>query len=72
MTDHVLILGSAPNAVEAAQWDHTLFDRIVVINNAWRVRSDWDILIHPDLYPDAWSHMHWSQQLLEDLKTYNN
>ena len=51
MTDHVLILGSAPNAVEAAQWDHTLFDRIVVINNAWRVRSDWDILIHPEDFP---------------------
>ncbi|MGB2016505.1 MAG: hypothetical protein ACPHWV_04070, partial [Candidatus Puniceispirillum sp.] len=38
----ILILGSAPNSVLAADWPRGLFDRIVVINNAWRIRDDWD------------------------------
>ena len=33
---HVLIIGSGPNAVKAAELG-TAFDAIVVINNAWRV-----------------------------------
>lgn len=51
MSDIVLILGSAPNAVEAKPWRKSWFDRLVVINNAWRVRSDWDHLIHPEDFP---------------------
>jgi len=51
MADIVLILGSAPNAVEAEPWRKAWFDRIVVINNAWRVRPDWDDLIHPEDFP---------------------
>ena len=41
---HVLIIGSGPNAVKAAELE-TAFDAIVVINNAWRVRPDWSHLI---------------------------
>ncbi|MBT6415647.1 hypothetical protein [Candidatus Puniceispirillum sp.] len=43
----ILILGSAPNSVEAANWPRDLFDKIVVINNAWRIRDDWDDIIYP-------------------------
>jgi hypothetical protein len=43
----ILILGSAPNSVQAADWPRDLFDRIVVINNAWRIRDDWDDIIYP-------------------------
>ncbi len=47
----VLILGSAPLAVAARDWDRTPFTHIVAINNAWRIRPDWDILIHPEDFP---------------------
>lgn len=50
-TDIVLILGSGPNAVEAQDWPRESFDRIVAINNAWRVRSDWDDLVYPEDFP---------------------
>ena len=50
MTD-VLILGSAPYAVQAAEWPREAFDHVVVINNAWRIRSDWSHLIHPEDFP---------------------
>ncbi len=44
----VLILGSGPNVVACRTWPRDPFDRIVAINNAWAVRSDWDDLIFPD------------------------
>lgn len=47
----VLILGSAPDVVAARHWPKQAFDSIVAINNAWRVRPDWDILIHPHDFP---------------------
>ncbi len=47
----VLILGSAPSAVAARDWDRKPFTQIVAINNAWRIRPDWDILIHPEDFP---------------------
>ncbi len=50
--DIILILGSGPNAPEASEWPRTWFDRIVVINNAWRVRADWDDLIFPEDFPE--------------------
>ncbi|MEM1388711.1 MAG: hypothetical protein AAGG54_13950 [Pseudomonadota bacterium] len=55
MSRIVLVIGSAPNAVDAAAWDRRLFTDIVAINNAWRVRPDWDHLIFPDDFPrDRW------------------
>ncbi|MBD0866582.1 MAG: hypothetical protein GDA36_13855 [Rhodobacteraceae bacterium] len=51
MTHNVLILGSGPAAIEAAKWSRASFDVIVAINNAWRVRPDWDYLIHPEDFP---------------------
>lgn len=49
----VLILGSGPNVTRARDWDRAPFDYILAINNAWRVRSDWDELIHPSDFPKA-------------------
>jgi len=47
----VLILGSGPNVVASRDWPREPFDHIVAINNAWAVRPDWDVLIHPDDFP---------------------
>ena len=44
----ILLIGSAPDAVRATELDPSLFNSIVVINNAWRIRSDWTHGIHPD------------------------
>ncbi|MDZ4396001.1 hypothetical protein [Cypionkella sp.] len=42
----VLMLGSAPMVMQAAGWPRG-FDRVLAINNAWRVRADWDFSIYP-------------------------
>ena len=52
MPNIVLIVGRGPDAVRCREWPRTAFSSIVVINNAWRVRSDWDYLIYPDDFPD--------------------
>jgi hypothetical protein len=48
----VLILGSAPDAPDAAGWSKNGFDSIVAINNAFAIRPDWDFLIHPEDFPN--------------------
>jgi hypothetical protein len=48
----VLIIGSAPNSINAKNWPKEKFDTIIVINNAWQIRSDWDYLIYPDDFPE--------------------
>ncbi len=50
--DVVLVLGSGPNVTQSARWPRAWFDRIVAINNAWRVRPDWDDLVFPEDFPD--------------------
>lgn len=47
-----LMLGSAPMVTEAATWPRAPFDRIVAINNAWRVRNDWDHAVYPWDFPE--------------------
>lgn len=47
----VLVLGSAPEAVEAREFDTRQVDHIVAINNAWQVRADWTHLAHPEDFP---------------------
>jgi hypothetical protein len=47
----VLILGSGPSVTDCTHWPRAPFDRIIAINNAWQVRSDWDDLIHPSDFP---------------------
>jgi hypothetical protein len=49
----LLILGSSPHAPAAAAWPKATFDHILTINNAWRIRPDWDACIFPwDFPPD--------------------
>jgi len=48
----VLMLGSGPSVTACRNWDRSDFDVICTINNAWRVRPDWDILVHPDDFPE--------------------
>ncbi|MEM9105420.1 MAG: hypothetical protein AAGC96_07165 [Pseudomonadota bacterium] len=48
----VLMLGSAPDAMRAATWQKPPSCKIVSINNAWRIRDDWDYHIYPDDFPE--------------------
>ncbi len=49
----ILMLGSAPMATEAQGWPRKGFDAVLAINNAWNIRPDWDVMIHPwDFPPD--------------------
>lgn len=51
----VTILGSGPNVIRAQDWAKAALGHVLVINNAWRVRPDWDSLIHPEDFPqDRW------------------
>ncbi len=52
MQDVVVILGSGPNATEAQSWSRDMFDHLVVLNNAWRIRPDWSHFIHPEDFPE--------------------
>jgi hypothetical protein len=49
--DIVLVIGSGPDALAARAFPRAAFDTVLAINNAWRVRPDWDILIHPEDFP---------------------
>lgn len=49
----VLILGSAPNAVNATQFDLDKVDALVALNNAWSIRPDWTHAIYPEDFPQA-------------------
>ena len=48
----ILMLGSAPMAAQAALWRRQPFDLVLAINNAWRIRADWDVAIHPYDFPE--------------------
>ncbi len=48
----LLMLGSAPMAVEAQGWSRKGFDGVMAINNAWSIRPDWDVMIHPWDFPE--------------------
>jgi hypothetical protein len=47
----ILLLGSAPDVVRCEAWPKRAFSKIVAINNAWRVRPDWDFLVHAGDFP---------------------
>jgi hypothetical protein len=51
VTKIVLVIGSAPEAVRAREFDTRQVGSIVAINNAWRVRPDWTHLVHPEDFP---------------------
>jgi hypothetical protein len=48
-----LLIGSAPDAVLAKDWDLSKFSDRVAINNSWQITSEWDYLVYPvDLLPE--------------------
>lgn len=64
----ILMLGSAPMAATAAAWPRDPFDLILAINNAWRVRPDWDLAIHPhDFPPDRQAVARPGQQVVTEV-----
>lgn len=51
MADMVIIMGSGPGVLNAQHMTRGPDHQIVAINNAWRVRNDWDWLVHPEDFP---------------------
>ena len=47
----VLIVGSAPDAARIQSIDCSTITYKVAINNAWRLRKDWDYVIYPEDFP---------------------
>lgn len=64
--DTVIIMGSGPGVLDIKQIKRSPSQTLVAINNAWRVRSDWDWLIHPEDFPQARqpSSLHQSQKIV--------
>jgi hypothetical protein len=48
----VLLIGSAPDALRAKEFDLRNVSDVVAINNAWRVRPDWTFLLHAGDFPE--------------------
>jgi hypothetical protein len=48
----VLIVGSAPDALHSKFLERKYFDQLLVINNAWNIRKDWNYCIFPDDFPE--------------------
>jgi hypothetical protein len=46
-----VVFGSGPGVLAAQGWTKRPGEVLVAINNAWRVRPDWDWLIHPEDFP---------------------
>ncbi|MEP0519050.1 MAG: hypothetical protein ABJO09_04585 [Hyphomicrobiales bacterium] len=51
MTRTVLVLGSAPDAVRARNFDMSAFSATVAINHAWQIQDDWTHLVHAGDFP---------------------
>ena len=48
---NILIIGSAPSALAAQEWNLSSFNKIVVINNAWKITPNWTNSIFPEDFP---------------------
>ena len=46
-----LVIGSAPDALMAKDWNLSAFNHRVAINNAWQITPDWDYLVYPERLP---------------------
>ncbi|MEY3887606.1 MAG: hypothetical protein RL650_1698 [Pseudomonadota bacterium] len=46
-----LLIGSAPDAVLAKDWNLSSFTYRVAINNSWQITPDWDYLVYPEDLP---------------------
>lgn len=65
--DTVIIMGSGPGVLDIKQIKRGPSQTYVAINNAWRVRSDWDWLIHPEDFPQDRQppSLHQSQKIVK-------
>ena len=70
MKKNILIIGSAPDAITAKEWPGYLFDHIIAINNAWKVRSDWSNCIFPEDFPPQKLPVVKKNQVLNSAKDY--
>ena len=68
-----MILGSGPNAIEILDQDLSIYHKIVVINNAWKILEDWTDHIYPHDFPDKNkpSMLKSSQQKVEERQFVN-
>lgn len=46
-----ILLGSGPDVLQCRHWPKPENAEIIAINNAWKVRRDWDHLIFPEDFP---------------------
>ena len=46
-----LLIGSAPDAMLAKDWNLSSFSYRVAINNSWQITPDWDYLVYPEDLP---------------------
>ena len=68
--ENVLILGSAPNAILIKNWSLKQFSSLVVINNAWKIRSEWTHNIFPTDFPEERRPIPTSDQYLISADNY--
>ena len=48
----IIVMGSGPGVTKSQNVPRKSSELFVAINNAWRVRNDWDFLIHPEDFPE--------------------
>ena len=53
MKNIVLIVGSALDAIRVRSLDLSIFKSCVAINNAWKLKKNWDYVIFPEDFPIA-------------------
>ena len=66
----VLIVGSAPDAARIQSIDCSTITYKVAINNAWRLRKDWDYVIYPEDFPKEKQPTSFDKDKLISAKQY--
>ena len=66
----VLIVGSAPDAARIQSVDCSTITYKVAINNAWRLRKDWDYVIYPEDFPKEKQPTSFDKDKLISAKQY--
>ena len=66
----VLIVGSAPDAARVQSIDCSTITYKVAINNAWRLRKDWDYVIYPEDFPKEKQPTSFDKDKLISAKQY--
>ena len=66
----VLIVGSAPDALRIQSVDCSEITNTIAINNAWRLRKDWDYIIFPEDFPKTKQPQSFDPDKLISAKQY--